>query len=111
MSEKVRVGVIGTSWWADMMHLPSLKSHPGAQIAAICGRKRDRADDMARKYEIPRVFTDYREMIARANLDAVVIATPQDLHYPMTMAALDAGLHVMCEKEMALNAHQAREMY
>jgi len=111
MSEKVRVGVIGTSWWADLMHLPSLKSHSGAQIAAICGRNRERAGEMAGKYDIPRVFVDYREMIFHADLDAVVIATPPDLHYPMVMAALDAGLHVMCEKPLALNAHQARQMY
>jgi predicted dehydrogenase len=110
MAETVRVGVIGTSWWADGMHLPSLKSHPRAHIAAICGRNRDRAADMAQKYDIPRVYTDYREMIAKDSLDAAVIATPQDLHYPMTVAALDAGLHVLCEKPMALDARQAREM-
>ena len=65
---------------------------------------------MAAKYEIATVFTDYREMIAKGDLDALVVAAPDDLRYPMTMAALDAGLHVMCEKAMALNAGQAREM-
>jgi predicted dehydrogenase len=110
MPDQVHVGVIGTSGWADYMHLPSLKSHPGAQIAAICGRNRARAQEMADKYDIPRVFTDYRDMIAQADLDALVIVTPPDLHYRMTMAALDAGLHVMCEKPMALNVGQAREM-
>jgi len=111
MGEQVRVGVIGTSWWADMMHLPSLKSHPRAEIAAICGRNRDRAEEMAKKYGIPLVFTDYREMIEKGNLQALVIAAPDDLHYPMTMDALDAGLHVLCEKPLALNTGQAREMY
>ena len=111
MPERVRVGVIGTSWYADMMHLPNLKSHPRAELAAICGRNRERAEEMARKYEIPRVFTDYRELIEEGDLDAVVVATPDDLHHPMTMAALDAGLHVLCEKPMALNAGQAGEMY
>jgi predicted dehydrogenase len=110
MSDQVRVGVVGTSNWADLLHLPSLKSHPGAQLAAICGRNRERAQEMADKYGIPRVFTDYRDMIAQGDLDALVIVTPPDLHYPMTMAALDAGLHVLCEKSMALNAGQAREM-
>lgn len=110
MSDQVRVGVIGTSWWVDLMHLPSLKSHPAANIAALCGRNRERAAEMAQKHGIPRVFTDYREMIEQGNLDAVVVATPYDLHYPMTMDALDAGLHVLCEKPLALNAGQAREM-
>ena len=48
---------------------------------------------MAKKYEIPLVFTDYREMIEKGNLDAVVVVAPDDLHYVMTMEALDAGLH------------------
>lgn len=108
--ERVRVGVVGTSWWADEMHLPNLKSHPKAEVAAICGRNRERARNMAQKYAIPDVFTDYREMIAHGSLDALVVATPDDLHYPVAMAALDAGLHVLCEKPLALQAAQAREM-
>jgi predicted dehydrogenase len=111
MSGQIPVGVIGTSRWADMMHLPCLKSHPHAYIAAICGRNRDRANEMAKKYEIPFVFTDYQEMIEKGNLEAIVIVTPEDLHYPMTMHALNAGLHIMCEKPLALNAKQAKEMY
>lgn len=111
MSEIVRVGVIGTGGVADFMHLPNLKSHQQAVVAAICGRNRDRAEEMTKKYEIPLVFTDYREMIEKGNLDALVIVTPDDLHYPMTMDGLDAGLHVLCEKPMASNASQAREMY
>jgi predicted dehydrogenase len=110
MADRVRVGVIGTSWFADLMHLPNLKSHPQAEIAAICGRNRERAGEMARKYGIPAVYTDYREMIETGDLHAVEVITPDDLHYPMTMAALDAGLHVLCEKPLALNAAQAEEM-
>ncbi|HJZ45700.1 MAG TPA: Gfo/Idh/MocA family oxidoreductase, partial [Roseiflexaceae bacterium] len=111
MDELVRIGIVGTSWWADLLHLPSLKSHPHATLAAICGRNHNRAEEMAKKYDIPLVFTDYRDMIARGNLHALVISTPDDLHYPITMDALDAGLHVLCEKPLALNAAQARAMY
>ena len=111
MSEKVRVGIVGTSWWADAFHLPTLKSHPQAELAAICGRQRERAEEMARKYEVARVFTDYREMIEAGDLDALVVSTPDDSHHAITMAALDAGLHVLCEKPLALNAAHAREMY
>ncbi len=110
MSDTVRVGVIGTSWFADLMHLPNLKSHPRAEIAAICGRNRSRAQEMADKYSIPQVYTDYRELIDKAHVDAVVIITPDHMHYPMTMVALEAGLHVLCEKPLAMNADQAREM-
>ena len=111
MSEQVRVGIVGTSWWADAFHLPMLKSHPQAVLAAICGRQRERAEEMARKYEVARVFTDYREMIEKGGLDALVVSTPDDSHHAITMDALDAGLHVLCEKPLALNATHAREMY
>ncbi len=110
MSEKVRVGMVGTGWYADWMHLPALQSHPQAEIAAICGRNRERAEETARKFAIPRVFTDYREMIEKANLHALVVASPDDMHFPITMDALDAGLHVLCEKPLALSAAQARAM-
>jgi predicted dehydrogenase len=111
MTEKVRVGVIGTSWYADIAHLPRVKSHPRAELVAICGRDRARAKEMAEKYGIPLLFTDYRQMIEKGHLDALIVSTPDDLHHPMTMAALDAGLHVLCEKPLALNVAQAREMY
>ncbi len=111
MSEKVRVGIIGTSWWVDMMFLPSFKSHPSAEIAAICARNRDRAAEMASKYHIPQVFTNYQNLIEKGDLDAVVVSTPDDLHFQMTMDALDAGLHILCEKPLALNAGHAKQMY
>lgn len=111
MPEAVAVGIIGTSWWAELMYLSSLAGYPNARLAAICGRNEERAAEVAAKYNVPRVFTDYREMIWTANLDAVVVSTPDDLHHPMTMAALEAGLHVLCEKPLAMNAAQAREMY
>ena len=110
MTGHVRVGIVGTSWWADMMYLPSLQSHSQAEIVAICGRDRDRATEIASKYSIPQVFTDYHELIGKGDVQALVVATPDDVHYPVTMAALDAGLHVLCEKPMALNTQQAREM-
>ena len=108
--DKVRVGVIGTSWFADKMHIPNLKSHPRAEVAALCGRNRTRTEELAAKYAIRGVFCDYREMIQRAGLDAVIIVTPEDLHHVMTMDALDAGLPVLCEKPLARCVAHARAM-
>lgn len=110
MAETLRMGMIGTSWYAESMHLPSLVSHPRARVTAICGRSQDRANEMAQKYEIPRVYTDYRRLIESGEVDAVVIGAPDDLHHPMLLAAVEAGLHVVCEKPLALNAQDAREM-
>ena len=110
MPRKVRLGLVGTSWWADLHFLPALTSHPGAELAAICGRNRERAAELAAKYNIPAVFTGYAEMMAQGRLEAVVIATADDSHHALALAALDAGLHVLCEKPLALNAQHAREM-
>lgn len=110
MKDQINVAMIGTSWWADQMHLPALKSHADAHLMAICGRNRVRAEELARKYEIPNVFSDYRDMFQQGDLDAAIVAVPDDLHYPITMAALDAGLHVLCEKPLAFSLDQARMM-
>jgi len=107
----VRVGVIGTSHHTEENHIRSLKSHPQAEITAVCGRNQARAEAVARRNGIPRTFAGYREMIEKGGLDAVVISTPDDTHYKMSMAALEAGLHVMCEKPLTSTAAQAREMY
>jgi predicted dehydrogenase len=111
MSQKVRVGVIGTSWYTDFMHYPAIQSHPQAELVAICGRNQQRAKEIAGKYGDPDTFSDYQEMIQDGDLEAIIISTPTDLHYEMTMFALDAGLHVLCEKPLAMNAEQAWEMY
>jgi predicted dehydrogenase len=75
MKQKVRVGVIGTSGWADMLHLPSLAADSRVELPALCGRDRPRAEQMATKYRVGAVFRDDREMLGRGSLDAVVIVT------------------------------------
>lgn len=111
MSRKIRIGVISTSWWADAMYLPALKSHPRAEVVAICGRNRERAAEMAAKYDISMVFTDYKTMIEQGGLEAIIIGVPDDLHFGITMQSLDAGLHVLCDKPLALRIQQAYEMW
>lgn len=109
MTEKIQIGLIGTSGYANIL-LTILTACEEAEVAAICGRTRSRADDVAGKYRIPQVFTDYNEMIKRGRLDGIIIAAPDDLHYSMTMAALQAGLHLLCEKPMASTVTQAQQM-
>jgi len=111
MAEQLRVGVIGCSPYSDLRHLPALKSHPRVKTVAICDVIRDRAEQMAKKYDIPLVSSDYREVIDKGNLNALLVVTPDDTHHAITMHALDAHLHVLCEKPLAFNARQAREMY
>lgn len=111
MSRRVRVGVVGTSIAAEYLHLRSLSHHPHAEVTAICARNPERTRAMAEKHSIPQIYAEYAEMIRKGGLDAIVVAAPDDLHYAITMQALDAGLHVLCEKPLALTAQQAQEMY
>lgn len=108
--QHVRIGVVGTSWWTETVHLPALASHSQAEVVAICGRNRKRTGQIARQHAITGVFTDYREMFSSGLPDAVVIATPDDLHPAMALDALASGLHVLCEKPLARTAADARQM-
>jgi len=112
MAERRRsqVGLIGTSWWADLEHLPGLKARGDVEVAALCGRDPTRLASLAEKHGVARTFTDWRAMIAAGGLDALVVAAPNALHREPALAAFDAGLHVICEKPLAMNAAEAREM-
>lgn len=110
MSGSVRVGLVSTSWWAGLMHAPALQSHPEAQLVAVCGRNAERAREFADKHDIGRWYTDYREMIGNGNLDALVVAAPEEAHHEVCMAGIGAGLHVLCEKPLAMTAAQAKAM-
>ncbi len=106
----LKIGIIGTSWWADAMYLPALAQHKDAHWHAICGRDATNAQAMAARWAIPQVHTDADTMIREGGLDAVVVASSNEMHYAHTIAALRAGLHVLCEKPLALTYAQANEM-
>ena len=106
----ISVGLVGTSWWSDSMFLASLQDHPQGRITAICGRNRQRAQEVADKWKIEKVYTDYEAMIEGGEIQALIVSTPNNSHYPMTMKALEAGLHVICEKPLALNYGEAKRM-
>ena len=110
MSQVVQVGVLGTSYWVADFHLPAPRSHAGARVRAICGHDRRRAQALAEQHDVPEVYTDYRAMIDSSELDALVVVMPEDLHHPMVMAGVEAGLHVLCEKPMAFMADRSGEM-
>ena len=107
-SKPVRIGVIGVGFGATV-HIPGLQSE-GVDVVAVCARRQERAEDAATRFGVPRVYTDYEELLRQPDIDAVAIVTPVALHHEMTLAALRAGKHVLCEKPFALNTVQAREM-
>jgi predicted dehydrogenase len=106
----IRVGVFGTSWWSDAMYLPPLVRHPDAEVVAVCGRRAEPTAEFADRWGVAHRFVDPAEMLESVELDAVVVATANDSHHDLTMAALDRGLHVLCEKPLALDAEQAGRM-
>ncbi len=107
---RVSIGVMGTSWWTDAMYLPALQHHSQADIVAICGRKETTTHDIAERWNIPGRYTDLDKMLNSEKLDAVIIATANNSHYGYTMQALEKGLHVLCEKPLALNYKDAQAM-
>ena len=110
MIDTVRVGIFGTSWWADTIYLPGLSTHPRADVVAACGRDEARARAFADRWDIGQTFTDPARMLDEAELDAVIVATSNDTHHPLTMQSLRAGLHVLCEKPLGLHAGEVAEM-
>jgi predicted dehydrogenase len=105
----VRVGIIGTGFGVSAQ-VPGFRRAEGAEVVALCSGRRERAEAAAREHGIPLAFDDYREMLARAGLDLVSVVSPVYLHHPMTLAALEAGCHVLCEKPTAMDAGEARAM-
>lgn len=108
MSKKVKIGIVGTGM-ISRTHIKGYAECPDAEVAAVCDILEERAKKTAEALGVP-ACTDYRQMFAEAGLDAVSICTPPGTHAPITQAAAEAGLHVLCEKPMSLNATQARQM-
>jgi predicted dehydrogenase len=109
MPKKVRIGIVGAGS-IGRCHADSLQETTGGEIAAICDVHEGRAKALAKKLDTPQVYTDYRDLLAAGDLDAVWVCTPNNLHMPVTLAALKAGMDVVCEKPVAMDAREARRM-
>jgi UDP-N-acetylglucosamine 3-dehydrogenase len=107
--EKLRVGVIGCGSIAQHRHLPEYQSNKNVEIVAVCDINEERAQAVAEKYGV-KAYTNYEELLESGSVDAVSVCTPNYLHAPISIAALNAGLHVLCEKPMATSRQEALEM-
>ena len=110
--EKIRVGIIGCGGIANGKHLPSLKNVPDVDMVYFCDIIRERAEKAAKEYgtKDAKVCTDYIELLEDKSIDVVHVCTPNRSHSTITVDALEAGKHVMCEKPMAINAEEAKKM-
>jgi predicted dehydrogenase len=104
------VGIIGAGANTREAHIPKLREIPGVEIACVANRSRASGEAVARDFDIPRVHDHWRDLVADDTVDAVLIGTWPSLHRDATVAALEAGKHVLCEARMAMDAAEAREM-
>ncbi len=109
--DKLRIGIIGCGGIANGKHMPALSKLKDVEMVAFCDIVEERAQKAAKEYgaEGAQVFTDYRELL-KLDLDVVNVLTPNKSHSPITVDALEAGKHVMCEKPMAINTEEAMKM-
>lgn len=110
--EKTRIGIIGCGGIANGKHMPSLKKVKDCEMVAFCDILVERAEKACADYgtENAKVYEDYRDLLADQTIDVVHVCTPNRSHSEITVAALESGKHVMCEKPMAINSVEAKKM-
>lgn len=107
MSNKIKVGIVGSKFAADF-HADSYRRNPLVAITAVAAI--DNLQSFARKWKIPRTYSDYREMFSGEDMDLVSVCLPNFLHHDVVLAAARAGKHVFCEKPLATTGRDAKEM-
>ena len=112
MSERLRIGIVGCGGIANGKHLPSLKAINRADIVAFCDLIPERAEKACAEYGAKgaKTYTDYHRLLEDKSIDVVYVLTPNRMHAQVSIDALNAGKHVMCEKPMAKTAADARAM-
>jgi predicted dehydrogenase len=107
-SRKLRIGIIGCG--VGFLHLQGFAENPRAQVVAIAGLDEERCRDLAKQFDVPRVYRDYQDLVADPDIEAVTVAVPTILHVPVALAALEAGKHVMVEKPLAPTAVEGQRI-
>lgn len=112
MARLIKVGIIGCGGIANGKHMPSLKKVKDCEMVAFCDIIPERAEKAAKEYGTPdaKTYTDYKELLKDSEIEVVHVCTPNRSHSFITVDALEAGKHVMCEKPMAINSAEAKKM-
>ena len=108
--QSIRVGVIGAGANTTKRHIPGLQAQDGVEVVAVANRSLASGRRVAGAFGIPRALDQWQAIVHDEDIDAVCIGTWPYMHAPLTIAALEAGKHVLCEARMAMNAAQARAM-
>lgn len=105
----IRLGIVGTGGMANM-HAEQFSAIQGVQLQSVCDLDKEKAAAFAIRHEVPAVYADFAEMLHKGALDAVSIVTNDTSHAPLSLQAIAAGKHVLCEKPLATNARDAQKM-
>lgn len=108
--DRVRFGIVGCGTVASYGHIPGICSVDDAELVAVSDLSQARLDEIRAKHGVTAGYTDYHELLARDDIEAVGIAVPIDMHYQVVMDAARAGKHVLCEKPIASTTQQGEEM-
>ncbi len=106
MAGKIRVAIVGLGFGAEV--IPIFQQHPDAEMYAVCRRDKGGLEATAKKFGIPKAYSDFNELLADKNVDAVHINSPIAEHAPQSIAALKAGKHVACTVPMATSVEDCR---
>lgn len=107
----IRFGIIGCGTIAEHRHIPTLIDLPDAELVALADPRTDQLERLSRKFQIDAVYTDYNELLARDDIDAVTVATPVGAHAPVVLDCARARKHVFCEKPPSDDEAAAERMY
>lgn len=111
MKDRIKVGIIGAGAIARDIHIPNyLKQGKKVEITAVADIVKEHGEALAEAYDIEKVYKDFNDMLDEVDLDAVSVCTPNKFHAAATIAALEAGCHVLCEKPPSMNAIEAKQM-
>lgn len=111
MAQKVRIGLIGAGGFTLNRMVPALAKMPDVELTAVANRSRASAEKVAAQFGVPEIHPDYRGVVESPNVDAVLIGAPPYVHRDATIAALEAGKHVLCQTRIATTVADARAMY
>lgn len=105
---KLRVAVLGAGAWAEHAHVPGWQRDPRSEVVAICDVEPERARAFAERFDIPDASWDWETTVARPDIDVIDVCTPSATHFELSMAAIEAGKHVLCEKPVAYDFRETR---
>ena len=96
--KKARLGFIGAGWWATSNHMPVFAGREDVELVGVCRLGKEELRQVQEAFGFAYATEDYHDLLDNCELDGVVVASPHTLHYEHACAALEKGLHVMCEK-------------